>query len=103
MPGKWSIFAALLIAAAAFVAGPAAARADDDDAVTFFGNIEVTPDTPVRDAVCFFCSIRVEGKVNHDMVVFFGNVRLNGQVGHDSVSFSAAYTPTTTPQLDMTW
>lgn len=86
MPGKSSILAALLIAAATFAVSPAGARADDD-AVTFFGNINVTPDTPVRDAVCFFCSVRVEGKVNHDMVVFFGNVRLDGQVGHDSVSF----------------
>jgi hypothetical protein len=74
----------LLGAALAAVAVPARA---DQDAVQFFNNINVTPDEPVKDAVCFFCSVRVDGNANGDIVVFFGNVRLNGMAHHDVVSF----------------
>jgi len=74
------LFGAVLAAAAV----PAHA---DQDAVQFFGNIDVTPDQPIKDAVCFFCSVRADGNVNGDIVVFFGNVRLNGVAHHDVVSF----------------
>lgn len=77
---------ALLLFAAALVAMPSFARADDD-AVQFFRNIEVNPDAPVHDAVCFFCSVNVDGRVNGDTVVFFGNVRLNGDTKKDVVDF----------------
>lgn len=70
---------ALLVAAA-----PARA---DQDAVQFFRNIDVTPDAPTHDAVCFFCSVRVQGSVQGDIVVFFGNVRLDGEAHHDVVDF----------------
>ena len=77
---------ALCLVAAALGAAPACARADDD-AVQFFNNITVTPDSPVQDAVCFFCSVRLDGKASGDVVVFFGNVRINGQVQQDVVDF----------------
>jgi hypothetical protein len=77
---------ALCLFATALVAAPACARAEDD-AVQFFNNINVTPDAPVQDAVCFFCSVHVDGKVNGDIVVFFGNVRLSGQAQGDIVTF----------------
>ena len=77
---------AICLLGAALVAAAAPARADQD-AVQFFGNIDVTPDTPVHDAVCFFCNVNVQGKVDGDIVVFFGNIRLNGEAHHDVVSF----------------
>ena len=76
---------ALCLVAAALAAAPACARAEDD-AVQFFNNIDVTPDSPVQDAVCFFCSVRLEGKASGDVVVFFGDVRVNGQA-QDVVDF----------------
>jgi len=75
-----SLFAAFLAAA------PACARADSD-AVQFFNNIDVTPGSPVEDAVCFFCSVHLEGKASGDIVVFFGNVRIDGQAQQDVVDF----------------
>lgn len=72
--------------AAALVVAAAPARANQD-AVQFFNNIEVTPGAPVHDAVCFFCSVQVNGEVKRDIVVFFGDVRLNGQAHHDVVNF----------------
>lgn len=74
----------LLCAALAVVAAPARA---EQDAVQFFGNIEVTPTTPIHDAICFFCSVRARGEVKGDIVVFFGNVRLDGRVHQDVVNF----------------
>jgi hypothetical protein len=71
---------------AALAAVPLSARADDDT-VQFFHNIDITPDMPAGDAVCFFCSVRLEGKANGDIVVFFGNVRIAGQAQQDVVSF----------------
>ena len=74
----------LFAVALAVTAAPAYAN---QDAVQFFSSIHVTPDSPVHDAVCFFCSVRVEGKVEGDIVVFFGSVRLDGEAHHDIVSF----------------
>jgi hypothetical protein len=74
----------LFMAALALAAVPARA---DEDAVQFFHDIEVTQDTPVQDAVCFFCNVEVNGKVDGDIVVFFGNVRLNGEANGDLVKF----------------
>jgi hypothetical protein len=80
------MLAACLLGAAVMAAAAMPARAEDD-AVEFFNNIVVTPDAPVKDAVCFFCSVHVDGKVDGDIVVFFGNVRLNGDAHHDVVNF----------------
>lgn len=76
--------ASLLAAALAALSTPAHAN---QDAVQLFSNIRVTADQPVHDAVCFFCNVRVEGKVTHDIVVFFGNVHLAGEAQHDVVTF----------------
>jgi hypothetical protein len=72
--------------AAAVAAAPTPARANDD-AVQFFSNIHVTPDAPVHDAVCFFCSVEVDGKVTGDIVSFFGSVHISGEAQRDVVSF----------------
>jgi hypothetical protein len=62
------------------------ARASED--VVQFGNkIEVGKNDTVQDAVCFFCSIDVDGTVNGDVVAFFGSVRINGHANHDVVNF----------------
>jgi hypothetical protein len=71
-------------AALAAAAVPAGA---EQDAVQFFRNIDVTANEPVKDAVCFFCNVHVEGNAEGDIVVFFGNVHLNGEAHHDVVNF----------------
>jgi hypothetical protein len=77
---------AVSLLAAAFAVSATPARADRD-AVQFGTNINVAPDATVHDAVCFFCSVNVEGKVTGDIVVFFGNVHLAGDAQHDVVNF----------------
>lgn len=72
--------------AATVAAAPTPARANDD-AVQFFSNIHVTPDSPVHDAVCFFCSVQVDGKITGDIVVFFGSIHISGEAQHDVVNF----------------
>jgi len=79
-------FLAICLFGAALAVAAAPARAEDDS-VQFFNNIEVTPDAPVDDAVCFFCSVHANGEVKGDIVVFFGNVRLDGQARQDVVDF----------------
>jgi hypothetical protein len=74
----------LCLFAAACVAPPARAQ---DDAVHFGSNLTVASDATVQDAVCFFCSVNVEGKVTGDVVVFFGNVHIAGDAQHDVVNF----------------
>ena len=88
MHRRW--LASCLFGAALAVAS-APARADQD-AVQFFNDIQVTPDAPVHDAVCFFCSVHADGDIKGDVVVFFGDVRLNGQVRHDVVNFFGSVT-----------
>ena len=77
---------ALCFLGAALVAAAVPAYAEQD-AVQFFRNIDVGPNEPVKDAVCFFCNVHVEGNAEGDIVVFFGNVRLNGEAHHDVVDF----------------
>jgi hypothetical protein len=57
------------------------------DIVEFGSTIDVPQKDAIHDAVCFFCSVNVEGAVNGDIVVFFGNVRISGQANHDVVNF----------------
>jgi hypothetical protein len=75
------MLALCLLAAAAAL--PAHA---DGDAVQFGSNINVARNASVQDAVCFFCSVNVEGKVTGDVVVFFGSVHLAGDAQHDVVN-----------------
>ena len=72
----------------------------DRDTVQFGNNINVTPGNPVHDAVCFFCSVRVEGKVNGDIVVFFGSVHLAGDAHHDVVNFFGNVTADDNSSID---
>jgi hypothetical protein len=72
--------------AAGFAAAATPARANDD-AVQFFDDINVPANSQVHDAVCFFCSVNVEGKVNGNIVVFFGGVHIEGSTERDVVNF----------------
>ncbi len=80
-------FLALSLFATAALALAASPARGETDAVQFFNNIEVTPDAPVNDAVCFFCNVDAHGEVRGDIVVLFGNVRLDGQAHQDVVNF----------------
>lgn len=71
----------------ATMAAAAAPAWGEHDNVQFGTNIHVTPGEEIHDAVCFFCSVRVDGKVTGDIVVFFGNVHLYGDAQHDVVNF----------------
>ena len=82
MKGALPVF---LLAIAVVVAAPHA-HADSDN-VQFGNDINITADQPAHDLVCFFCSVRADGKVNGDIVVFFGDVDLNGEAHHDVVNF----------------
>ena len=73
----------LLGAAIALAAVPAHAQ---QDKVQFLNDIHVSADAPVHDAVCFFCSVRVEDKVTGDIVGFFGSIHLTGDAQHDVVN-----------------
>jgi hypothetical protein len=84
-----ALFVSLLAAVFALAAIPAHA---DRDAVQFGSNIDVTDANPVHDAVCFFCSVRVDGKVSGDIVVFFGDIHLAGEAHHDVVNFFGSIT-----------
>jgi hypothetical protein len=59
----------------------------ENDEVQFFSNIDVPPDSTVHDAVCFFCSVNIEGKATGDVVVFFGNTHISSEAHHDVVNF----------------
>jgi hypothetical protein len=80
---KRSLAACLLVAAFSAAAVPARAN---DDTVHIGSNIEVAPDATVRDAVCIFCSVNVEGKVNGDVVVLFGSIHIAGIANRDVVN-----------------
>jgi hypothetical protein len=77
---------AACLLAAAFAAAVAPTLAGQD-AVHFGTSIYVPPERTVHDAVCFFCSVDVEGKVNGDVVVFFGSVHIAGSTDRDVVNF----------------
>jgi hypothetical protein len=81
----WRTLAVSLLGAA-FLAAATPARADGD-AVHFMDDIHVAPDAEVHDAVCFFCSVNVEGQVKGDIVVFFGDIHIAGNANHDVVNF----------------
>jgi hypothetical protein len=75
---------ALFLLLTAMLARPAQA---EQDIVEFGSTIDVPQPDTIHDAVCFFCSVNVEGTVNGDIVVFFGNVRIDGKANHDVVNF----------------
>ena len=79
-----ALFLPLLLAA--FALAPAGARADND-AVQFGSDINISSTHPIHDAVCFFCSVHVQGEVTGDIVVFFGGVQIDGKANRDVVNF----------------
>lgn len=71
-----------------FLAGVSAPRAfASSDRVSFLHDIEINENEEAQDAVCFLCSIRVNGTVHSDAVAFLGSVRVNGEIKGDVVSF----------------
>ena len=85
--------------AAALLAAATPARADNDQ-VQFGSDIHVAKDAEVHDAVCFFCSVHLEGKATGDIVVFFGNVHLSGDAQHDVVNFFGKVTAEDNATID---
>ena len=83
------VTACLLASVFAFAATPARASHDE---VQFGNSIHVPAGASIHDAVCFFCSVRVEGEVEGDIVVFFGNVHVSGAAHHDVVNFFGTVT-----------
>jgi hypothetical protein len=73
-----------LLILAGWMATPARAA---EDVVHFGSSIHVPKGATIQDAVCFFCSVTVQGNVDGDMVVFFGSVNLEGNANHDVVVF----------------
>lgn len=67
------------------VVSTAAYAKADGDRVQFFQSIAVGPDEHIGDAVCIFCSIRMEGSCG-DAVAIFGNIVVDGTVSGDAVS-----------------
>jgi hypothetical protein len=57
------------------------------DIVQFGNSIDVPQDAEIHDAVCFFCSINVQGVASGNLVSFFGTVHIDGQAKHDVVVF----------------
>lgn len=79
-----ALFFSLLASVFALAAVPAHAN---NDTVQFGSNINITAEHPVHDAVCFFCSVRIEGEATGDIVAFFGSVYIDGIAHHDVVNF----------------
>lgn len=79
-----ALFYAIVLAAVALV--PASARANDD-AVHFGYDINVPADRTIKDAVCFFCNVHIQGEATGDVVVFFGGARIDGRTQQDVVNF----------------
>ena len=75
---------ACLLLLGALAATPALA---ENDEVQFGSDIHVGSDSTIHDAVCFFCSVNIEGKASGDIVVFFGSVHVSGDAQHDLVNF----------------
>ncbi|MBV8674051.1 MAG: hypothetical protein JOZ33_11500 [Acidobacteriaceae bacterium] len=74
------IFALLIVAAAV----PRAQA--DNDRVAIFHSISVAEGEQVQNAVCIFCSIRIEGAVHENAVAIFGTIRSNGPIEQNAVS-----------------
>ena len=71
--------------AAVFAAAALPAHAEQNE-VQFGTDIHVPAGATVHDAVCFFCSVHVEGTVEGNLVVMFGNIHLAGHANHDVVN-----------------
>ena len=83
MSRRWLYLCFALFLSAMFVPRAHAAS----DRVSFMHDINIGDTEEADDAVCFLCSIRVNGKVNGDAVAFLGGIHLNGEISGDTVSF----------------
>jgi hypothetical protein len=78
----------MMVALALAVVGLFATEARaEDDAVHFGDPIQVAQGESVHNAVCFFCSVRVDGEATENVVSFFGDVRVRGDVRGNVVNF----------------
>jgi hypothetical protein len=93
------LLAIVLVMAGVGLGGARVARAEQD-AVQFFSNIDVPEDSTVHDAVCFFCSVNLDGKATGDIVVFFGNVHIASDAQHDVVNFFGNVTADENASID---
>jgi hypothetical protein len=78
----------LYLGFAIFLAAMFAPRAHASaDRVSFMHDIDISDAEEADSAVCFLCSIRINGKLNGDAVAFLGGIRVNGEINGDAVSF----------------
>lgn len=64
------------------------------NAVHIGRDITVAAQQQVSSAVCFLCSVRVDGAAHGNLIVFAGNVYLNGPVHKDIVALGGNVTLT---------
>jgi hypothetical protein len=76
-----------ILAASLCILTPLAARAQSRDQVQFGNSIVIHEGEEAHDAVCFLCSIQVDGTLHGDAVAFLGNIRVRGHAEHDAVAF----------------
>jgi len=76
-----AVCALLLLTAAPAQVGYASAK----NALHLGQDITVAEPQQVRSALCFFCSVRVDGAARDNLIVVAGNVYLNGPVHKDIV------------------
>jgi len=89
LPPNWSIALNRLaiLSALVFIFAPAAARAQSRDQVQFGNDIVIHEGEEAHDAVCFLCSIEIDGTLHGDAVAFLGNIRVRGHAERDAVAF----------------
>ena len=89
----------LTLCTAAFLALAVPARADSNS-VQFFTDLRVTPDKPVENAVCFFCSVHAEGEIHGNLVILFGNAHISSTVHQNVVSIFSSVTALPNTSID---
>ncbi len=89
LPAVWfhPVFRLAMLATLVCLFAPSAARAQGRDFVQFGNDIVVRNGEEVHDAVCFLCSIEIDGTVNGDTVAFLGNIHVRGHAQRDAVVF----------------
>jgi len=89
LPPNWSIALNRLaiLAALLCIFASSAARAQSRDQVQFGNDIVVHEGEEAHDAVCFLCSIEIDGTLHGDAVAFLGNIRVRGHAERDAVAF----------------
>jgi hypothetical protein len=60
--------------------GATGARAQGGSRTYFNQDIYIAQGQQVHHAVCFFCSVQVEGQLSGDIFVLFGNLNVSGRV-----------------------